>query len=64
MCRGNDRPPINLSNDDVGRYVIAFADAFSFGAVTVVAATMETLMACVISPSLVRWTENYLPFYV
>lgn len=63
MCRGNDRLPINLPDDDVGRYVIAFADAFSLGAVTVIVTTIEALMGRVISSSLVSQTENDFPFY-
>lgn len=62
MCRGNDRPLINLSNDDVG-LVIAFAGAFSFGAVAVIAATIEALMGHVISASRVGWREDSLLFY-
>lgn len=44
--------------------MIAFADAFSFGAVTIVAATIETLMARVISSDLVSRTENDFLFFV
>lgn len=36
---------INLPNDNVGQYMITFTDALSFGAITIVTATIEALMA-------------------